>query len=592
MSTGRDIERRILMKKILALVALLMFISLAVPWHSGSAIASDSPAKQAEDVLLSLPGTIEPGCWTRLEKIAYVRGQLSKLPPVQISCDPGLLGERDKKVLQKLIDAAHYMDRIFFRQVYSRNEDLLNALSNSTDPLDRLSLHYFMINFGPFDRLNDYRTFAGDTAHPPGANFYPIDMTRDEFEKWIKDHSGDKKSFTSELTVIRRKGGGLAAIPYSEEYKDLLEPAARDLREAADLTDNESLKKFLTLRAKAFLTNDYYESDLAWVDVKDSPIEVVIGPYEVYEDKLFNYKASFESFVVVNIPEDAKKFLEYTKYLRDMEGNLPLEDRYKNLEKEFSSPIRVVQEAYAAGDGRAGIHTSAFALPNDERVRSKRGCKKMMLKNIMAAKFKQSTYPIAMKILDPAQSSFVTFDSYFRDTVFHELSHALGPGLITTPEGTGKDVREYLRENYSAIEECKADTLSIYNQLFLMDKHVIPADDFKNLCASYLAGIFRSIRFGCEEAHGKGSLVQLNWMMEKGAFAYDEQKGVYRVDFEKFAGANRSLAHELLDIQARGDYKKSGEFLEKYTQQPVHLSKSLQKLYEIPVDIEPIYANK
>lgn len=514
---------------------------------------------------------------------------MSKLPAVSITYDHKMLSWRDRGVLRKLVEAAGYIDRIFLLQVYMRNEELKKRLEKSGDPLDRLYLHYFMINCGPFDRLDDFQPFMIDDRRPPGANFYPSDMTREEFQAWVKAHPEDEHAFTSEYTVIRRKGTGLVAVPYSREYADLLKPAAEALREAASLTDNESLKTFLTLRADAFASNDYTPSDGAWVDVKDSAIEIVIGPYEVYEDQLFNYKSAFEAFVFINNRDEEEKYLKYTHYLRDMEANLPIPDKYKNLTREFTSPIRVVQEVFSAGDGKAGVHTSAFVLPNNETVRKEKGCKKVMLKNIMEAKFSKSTLPIAKLIISPDQQKRLSFEAYFRDTMFHELSHALGPGLLTLPDGRSADVREYLKENYSTVEECKADALSGYNQIFLMDEGTIPRQEFEDMCVSYLAGLFRAIRFGCEEAHGRGSLIQFNWMSDKGAFTYDQEAGTFSVNFGRFAEANRALCRELLEIQATGDYGRSCSFINRYARVPEILARSLNKLYEIPVDIEPVY---
>jgi len=553
------------------------------------ALDGDSKARSIEKQLLNLPRYISPSSYSRIERIACVKGQLSKFIEVPITCRGQSLRENDRKVLRKLIEASRFIDTLFLRQVFKKNEEIRRRLQASRDPLDVLTLRYFLINYGPFDRLNDYISFTGDFHHSRGANFYPDNFTREEMEEWLNRHPEDREAFTSDFTVIRRKGESLVAVPYSQEYADLLTPAARALREAVQFSDNQSLRTYLELRAKAFKTNNYYESDLAWMDIRDSRIELVIGPYEVYEDQLFNYKASFESFVILNLPDEAKQFTEYTSYLKDMEANLPIDDSLKNLDKDFSSPIRIAHLVFSAGDGRAGVHTSAFALPNDERVRKERGCKKIMLKNIMAAKFKGSTFPIARKIIDPSQLCHAQFDGYFRDTVFHELSHGLGPGVINLSDGTRKDVRICLRENYSSIEECKADTLSVYNQLFLMEKGVIPRGDYKTLCVSYLAGLFRSVRFGIDEAHGKGSLIQLNWMMEKKAISYDTAKGNYRVNFDLFADANKSLAARLLEIQARGDYEESVKFLARYARCPGHLVASLKKLYEIPVDIEPVF---
>ncbi|MDQ7823321.1 MAG: peptidase [Candidatus Eremiobacteraeota bacterium] len=569
------------------LFAALFLLLLLSPW--AMADTAGLQAKKAEKDLLGLPPSLGPLYWSRIEKTAYLKGQFSKLYPVAITYDKTLLSGKDRHVLEHLVEASRYVDRIFLRQVSARNEEIKKILEKSADPLDRLTYKYFLFNFGPFDRLNEFHPFFGNRERPLGANFYPADMTKEELESWLTLHPEDREAFTSDFTVIRRKGKDLAAVPYSQEYADLLEPTARALEEASRITENGTLRDFLAKRARALRTNDYFESDLAWMSIEGSLLDLVIGPYEVYEDKLFNYKASFEAYVFLNLPGEAKKFEQYTSHLRDMEANLPLPGADKNLDKDFSSPIRIVHLIYSAGDARSGIHTAAFALPNDERVRKEKGCKKVMLKNIMEGKFRGSTYPIAQKVIMKEQLPFVTFEAYFRDTVFHELSHGLGPGLIALPDGTRKDTRVCLKENYSSIEECKADALSVYNQLFLMDKGVISRDDFKSLCVSYLAGIFRSVRFGIEESHGRGSLVQLNWMMEKGAFSYDSLTGTYRINFSRFAEANRSLARELLEIQARGDYEGSGQFLRKYGACPSHLMETFSRLYEVPVDIEPLF---
>jgi hypothetical protein len=580
------------MRKALYLLLCIVIAYVASFQPVAAASSSTTRAAEVEETLLGLPESLGPGCWSRLEKITYLKGQMSKLQPVHVKYDHSLLREQDKKVLEGLIKASKFIDLIFLRQVSEKNMALRNRLESSKDPLDQLLLRYFIFNFGPFDRLNNYHVFYGNEEARPGAAFYPPDMTRQEFESWLSKHPEDRDLFMSDFTVIRRKGQALVAVPYSQEYADLLEPAAGALMEAAEHCDNESLRKFLQLRARAFGTNDYYQSDLAWMDIEGSTLEMVIGPYEVYEDRLMNYKAAFESFVVLNLPGEARKFQEYARYLRDMEANLPLEERYKDLTRDFSSPIRIVHEIFSAGDGKAGIHTSAFALPNDERVRNERGCKKIMLKNIMEAKFKGSTFPIAQRIIAAEQLPSLSFEAYFRDTVFHELSHGLGPGLIKLSDGNTRDARMCLKENYSSIEECKADTLSVYNQIFLMEKGVIPRKEYRNLCVSYLAGIFRSVRFGMQESHGRGSLVQFNWLMDRGAIAFSDAKGTYQVNFDRFDDGIKSLARELLEIQAQGDYERSVRFLERYGKCPPHLALSLSRLYEIPVDIEPLYENE
>jgi hypothetical protein len=359
------------------------------------------------------------------------------------------------------------------------------------------------------------------------------------------------------------------------------------LREAAALTNNESLRSFLDKRADAFASNDYRDSDMAWMDL-NGPIEVVIGPYEVYEDNLFNYKASFESFVtVVDAPESAK-LAAYAHALPEMERNLPEPEQYKNLNRGTESPIRVVQEIYTAGDARRGVQTAAFNLPNDEYVREKKGSKKVLLKNVMDAKFQKSGRPIALRVLDPSLVGMVTFDAYFNHTLFHELSHGLGPGYITQANGERVEVRIPLKNLYSTIEECKADVLGVWNILYAQQHGLLTTFSEQQLFTTYAGLMFRSTRFGVGEAHGRGTAVQWNWIREKGAVT-PASGGRFTVDFPKMRDAIRDLATELLTIEATGDFNRANALLEKYGRETDEMRAVDAKLSDIPVDIWPVF---
>ncbi len=523
----------------------------------------------------------------KMDKPFDARKALSAYTPVKIEYDASMLSANQKEIIKKLVAAAHYIDEIFWRQVYSRNMELKEKLSRDTSPEGQALYKYFLINYGPFDRLHHDRPFIGTTPKPLGANFYPEDLTREEFENWIKQHPADEAAFRSNFTVIRRQGDKLVAIPYSQEYRRFLEPAAKLLREAAALCKNASLKKYLELRARDFLTNDYYESDMAWMDLTGTPIEVVIGPYEVYEDRLMGYKASFEAFVTIRNPEESHKLAEYVKHLQDMERNLPIPDEYKNFNRGTSSPISVVDEIMTAGDTHAGVQTSAFNLPNDERVREAKGSKKVMLKNVMRAKFDKSLTPIAKRVLDTSIRPLLDFQSYFDHVVLHEVSHGLGPGKITK-NGRATTVNEELRDLYPAIEECKADITGVWNILYLMDKGILPRKE-KELFTTYLAGIFRSVRFGVGEAHGLGMMLQYNYLKNKGAILYSPRTGTYSVDFEKMKPAVRDMTHDILMLEAHADYDKTKAFIARYGQVPDEIRTTLGHLSDIPVDIDPIY---
>ena len=482
------------------------------------------------------------------------------------------------------------MGEIFLRQVSEKNPSLRRQLTSETAhkaPGAADALAFFRINAGPWDRLAGNAPFIGTQPKPPGAAFYPPNMTKAEFEAWVAAHPADKAAFEGLFTVIRRDGKTLMAIPYSQEYRGFLDTAAGHLRKAASLTGNASLRTYLAGRADALISNDYYASDLAWMDL-DSDIEVVIGPYEVYEDELFNYKASFCSFVSVRDKAESEKLSVYAKHLPDMEKNLPIPDEHKNTGRKFESPIRVVQEVYTAGDTRAGVQTSAFNLPNDERVRQAKGSKKVLLKNVMEAKFRVSGKPIADRVLDPSQSSAVSFDAYFNHVLFHELAHGLGPGMVAGPDGKKVEARLLLKNLWATIEECKADVVGMWTLLQAIDNRWLTAFDENTLAVTTSALMYRSIRFGVDEAHGGGTAVQWNWFLEKGAVVPGED-GRFRVATPKYREAVRSLANELLMIEATGDFARAEKLLAAYGKLTPEMERINARLKDIPVDIAPVY---
>ncbi len=515
----------------------------------------------------------------------YVQGQLRKFAATDIEYDESLLDDTQPQVLEKLVEAAGYMDEIFLRQVYDRNVEIRETLRKSTNPAADLYLDYFLINFGPFDRLEDNIPFIGNEERPHGAAFYPEDMTKEEFETWLETHPEDREAFESNFTVIKRDGTVLSAVPYSEEYREFLEPAARALREAASLTENESLAAYLEKRADAFLSNDYYESDMAWMDMHDNLVDPTIGPYEVYEDRLMGYKAAFEAFITLKDIEESRKFAEFGMYLPELEMNLPIPEEYKNTKRGLASPTSVATEVFTAGDTKAGVQTIAFNLPNDERVREAKGSKKVMLKNVIRAKFDRILVPIGALVLEEELHDQVNFDSYFYQTYMHEMAHGLGPGRIVV-DGTETTVNRELKEHYSVIEEAKADIVGLLNVFYFYDRGLLEQDHRQTL-TTFLAGLFRSIRFGVHEAHGGANLIELNYLREKGHISYDPESRLYRIDFETAAEGVRDLAREFLIIEALGDYESAALFIDRYGTVGEDVEDILEKLTEIPVDIEP-----
>ncbi|MFA4875315.1 MAG: peptidase [bacterium] len=520
-----------------------------------------------------------------------VKEQLAKFAPVKIAVDPKLLDARQQKLVRELVAASRLMDEIFLRQVYEGNAALREKLKKERAKAPGL-YEYFGINFGPYARLDHDKPFIdGVPQKPAGAAFYPVDMTKEEFLAWVKAHPSDKEQFESNFTVIRRKGDGLAAIPYSDEYREFLGPAAERLRRAAKLSDNEGLAKFLRSRADSFLTNDYFESDVDWVHLKDHSIEVVIGPYEVYEDNLFGYKAGFEAFVTRVDPAESARLSRVVGYLDELERHLPIEDKYKGIGRSLSSPIVVAHLIYSGGEAKAGIQTLAFNLPNDERIREREGSKKVMLKNVQRAKFDKILMPIARLVLRPQDVANVNFEAFFAHTLLHEVSHGIGPGKIEKG-GRETSVNKELKELYSIVEECKADALGVYNALYLAKKGLYLAAFAEKVWPTYIAGLFRSVRFGIKEAHGGANAIQFNYLREKGAIAYDEKSGMFGIERDKIESALGALAHDILMIEAKGDYAAAKEFVERYREMPAELSKAVARLTAVPVDIRPIYVYK
>jgi len=517
-----------------------------------------------------------------------MKKKLKQYAVTEIRFDETLLDENQKTVVKKLYEASKVIDEIFQEQVYSENYEIETKLKNSQNPDDKVIYDYFKINAGPFDRLDHNKPFYGTKSKPAGANYYPADITKEEFENWIKNHPEDEKAFTSEYTVIRRQENKLVAIPYAEYYKDKLVKIIKLMREAANYADNPSLKKYLLSRAKAFETNDYYQSDMDWMDLKDHRVEVIIGPYEVYEDILFNYKAAFECFLTIVDPAESKKLEKFANYLVDIEKNLPIDDKYKNFSRGSESPIMVVQEVYGAGDTKAGVQTLAFNLPNDELVRKAKGSKKVMLKNIHQAKFVKLLKPIAEIVMDKKQLNDVTFNGFFNHTLMHEISHGVGPGFIKK-EGRDTEVKKELKETYSIIEECKADILGMYNNMFMIKKGVYPKEFKKEIYSTFLAGIFRSVRFGINEAHGGGNAIIYNYLLEKGGYEFDEKKEKLKVNFEKIDAALKELTTKVLMIQALGDYESSKQIIAKYGIETPSIKALRKKLEVLPVDIKPVF---
>ena len=565
------------------------YVLCLLPFAAAGLIAAkgDVPVSELVQTVEAIPSTRD------------VATMASRFAPADIRADVTTLPDSERRALAKLVDAARLMDSLFLRQVWAGNDAMLQELSHDALVRSRAAsaapaaeaavarLHYFLINKGPWSRLDHNRIFIpGAPAKPEGGNFYPAGATKAEVQRWVDSLSGDEKTrATGFFTTIRRTStGGFTAVPYSVEYQGELARAASLLREAADLTTQPTLKRFLTTRADAFLNDDYYASDVAWMEL-DASIEPTIGPYEVYEDEWFNFKAAFEAFITIRDEAESKKLQSFSAHLQELENTLPLDPKYRNPQLGALAPIRVVNVVFSAGDGNRGVQTAAFNLPNDERVVREKGTKRVMLKNMQDAKFNRVLVPISKVALAASDQKNVSFDAFFTHILMHELMHGLGPHNISVA-GRSTTVRQEMKELYSAIEEAKADISGLWALRQLADRKLIDPSITRTMYTTFLASAFRSIRFGINEAHGRGIAVQLNYLLDAGAVKV-LPGGTFAVDDTKIADAVTSLTRDIMTFQAEGNYAKAKDLLDRLGVVRPPVQKVLDRLTNVPVDIEP-----
>jgi Peptidase family M49 len=536
---------------------------------------------------------------TSMPDAAELERMAARFAPTRLQVDPSGLSAGDKQALVKLIEAAHVVNKIFMEQFWSGNLALYKKLQQDKTPLSKARLHYFWINKGPWSEIDQHKAFIpGVPEHKPaGANFYPEDMTKEEFESWVKSLSPEEKAKAEGFfTVVRRDADRkVTLVPYSQEYKVDLDQAAKLLREAAVLTGNPSLKKFLTSRADAFASNDYYESDVAWMDL-DAPLDITFGPYETYNDELFGYKAAFEAYVNLRDDKESARLAFLGQHLQEIEDNLPEDPKFRVRKLGALAPIRVVNEVFAAGDGNHGVQTAAYNLPNDDKVVQQKGSKRVMLKNIQEAKFKATLVPISKVVLPTAAQKDLSFDLFFTHIVAHELTHGLGPHQITV-NGRETNPRLELKNLYSAIEEAKADVTGLFALQYLMtqaDKGAIQMpmphgpDAERQLYTTYLASSFRTLRFGLQDSHARGMAIQFNYFLDKGGFIANPD-GTYAVNMDKIKEVVASLDREFLTIEATGDYNAAKKMLDELSVIRPETQKALDRLKAVPTDIEPLF---
>ena len=495
----------------------------------------------------------------------------SKYTSVKLTTDISGLSDNHKQMIPKLIRVAEIMDELFWYEAYGQGDSLMQSLA---EPAAR----FVTINYGPWDRLNGNEPFIdGVGVKPAGANFYPADMTKAEFE------SADLADKASLYTFVRRgEDGKLHTVPYHEQFAEQVQEAAGLLKEAAELADNAELKNYLKLRADALLTDEYYASDIAWMDMKTNQLDMIVGPIETYEDQLFGYKAAHEAYILVKDMEWSERLDRYAQMLPDLQKGLPVADAYKAESPGTDSQLAAFDVIYYAGDCNAGSKTIAVNLPNDEEVQLKKGTRRSQLKNAMKAKFDKILIPIAESLIDPDQRKHITFDAFFANTMFHEVAHGLG--IKNTINGKGT-VRESLKENASALEEGKADVLGLYMIASLHEQGEVEGD-IKDYYTTFMASIFRSVRFGASSAHGKANMVRFNFFKEMGAFSRSEE-GYYTINYDKMADAMNALSEKILTLQGDGDYDGVAALVKDKASVSNELQADLDRLADagIPVDI-------
>jgi hypothetical protein len=514
--------------------------------------------------------------------------RLAKFRVVQMPFRSAGLSVRERKLVVKLVQACQSLEQIYWRQSDPEGLALYQSLASSSHAQDKKLRRYLRINGARFDLVDENKPFVGSEPMPPGRALYPKDLTQAKIDAFLKDHPEKRAEIYNPLTVVRWHGDTLETVPYHIAYRAYLEPAAKSLREAAVLSDDPAFAKFLRLRAAALLSDDYFESDLAWLDLKDPKFDIIFAPYETYLDELLGVKGSYGAAVMIRNEEQSKKLALFQKYESDIQDSLPLAAEDRPSKHGFQTPMEVMDTPFRAGDLRHGYQAVADNLPNDPRIHEKKGSKKLFFKNFMDARVNYIILPVARKLMREDQSAKASADGYMLATIMHEMCHGLGPAFSRTAVGQ-KDIRESIGPAFSGLEEAKADVVGMYGLHWMVEHNVLPKERLDEFYSSYLAGIFRTVRFGTGEAHGRAEMMEFNYLSEHGAIQRDAS-GRYAVDFAKISAAITTLAKELLEIEATGDRPRAEAWFAKYGSMPTELQTVLKSTSDVPVDIDPVSA--
>jgi hypothetical protein len=559
-----------------SLLVSLIILSTTISAQKGNKPMTGSAAKGAESA--------------GMQVVPDLAERLAKFRRVDMPFHSAGLTAREVKMVDKLVDASRYLEEIYWRQIDPEGLTLYESLAGSKNPKDEMLRRYLWINASRFDLLDDNKPFVGTTPMSPGRGFYPQNLTREQIEQYVKAHPEKKDEIYGSFTVVRWHGDQLEGLPYHIAYRSFLEPAAKDLREAAGLSDDPAFANFLRLRADALLSDDYYKSNLAWLDLRNPKFDVAFAPDETYDDGLLGVKATYGAAVMIRNVEESHKLEMFQKYVADIQDALPLAAEDRPSKRGLETPMEVMDTPFRAGDLNHGYQAVADNLPNDPRVHELKGSKKLFFKNFMDARVDYVILPVAQHVMLPAQAAKASSEGYLQVTIMHEIAHGLGPAFSRTEAGK-VDIRESIGPIFSGLEEAKADVVGLYGLKWLVDHDVLPKSKLEEYYASYVGGIFRTVRFGVAEAHGQAEMMEFNYLSERGAITR-QPSGQYAIDYGRMPGAMNDLAKELLEIEATGDRARAENWFKKYGAMPPELRSSLKLVAAVPVDIDPVFSFK
>jgi len=554
--------------------------------------AAQENAAQEKKIRVMTGSAATSGAPANLHVAADLGQRLAKFRRVQMPFRTAGLSAREQQLVRKLVEACGYLESIYWRQSDPAGLTLYQSLAASRNRRDVELRRYLWINASRFDLIDEDKPFVGAEPAPLGRGFYPAKLTRDQLEQYVKDHPDQKAAIYNQFTIVRWQQGKLLTVPYGIAFRAFLEPAANALRAAAKLSDDAAFAKFLRLRADALLSDDYFPSDLAWLELKNPKFDIIFAPYETYVDGLLGVKGSYGAAVMVRNQRESKKLELFQQYVPQIQDALPLTAEDRPSKHGLDTPMEVMDAPFRAGDLTHGYQAVADNLPNDPRVHEQKGSKKLFFKNFMDARVQYIILPVARKLMEPEQAAKVSGEGYLQNTVMHEICHGLGPAYARTSTGksAGKvDIREAIGPRFSGLEEAKADVTGMFALKWLVDHDALPKEKLEEYYASYVAGIFRTVRFGTAEAHGQAEMMEFNYLSERGAMIRNPD-GKFAIDYEKMPGAIADLAKELLEIEATGDRARAENWFKKYGTMPEELKASLQAASDVPVDIDPVFS--